>query len=122
LGSIDIRLNSNGEHMSCTNHQFKRGVTFIGAGTYATEPGWPASLTGVTIVTALLDAHNKLHYFDVVITSPTTFTVTSNQTQEWNIGTAYWDIKFYQNTSEVFYSATVRLEILPNVTPNKVSY
>ena len=107
--------------MSCTHHQFKRGVTFNGAGTYATEPGWPADLTGVTIVTALLDARNQLHYLDVAITSPNTFTVTSNLTQEWHPGTAYWDIKFYENTTEIFYSATVRLEILPNVTPNKVS-
>jgi hypothetical protein len=107
--------------MSCTQHQFKRGVTFNGAGTYTPEDGWPASLTGVTIVTALRDARNQLHYFDVAITSPTTFTVSSNQTQEWHPGTAYWDIQFFQNTTEVFYSATVRIEILPNVTPNKVS-
>jgi hypothetical protein len=57
----------------------------------------------------------------VAITSPTTFTVSSNQTQEWHPGTAYWDIQFFQNTTEIFYSATVRLEIIPNVTPNKVS-
>jgi len=63
--------------MSCTNHQFKQGVTFNGAGTYATEAGWPANLTGVTIVTALRDSRNKLHYLDVAITSPTTFTVLS---------------------------------------------
>jgi hypothetical protein len=75
----------------------------------------------VTIVTALRDARNKLFYLDVAITSPTTFTVYYNQTQEWHPGTAYWDIKFYENTTDVFYSATVRLEILPNVTPNKVS-
>lgn len=107
--------------MSCTQYQFKKGVTFSGVGTYATEAGWPADLTGVTIVTALRDSRSNLYYFDVEITSSTTFTVYYNKTEDWHSGTAYWDIKFYENTTDVFYSATVRIEILPNVTPNKVS-
>lgn len=107
--------------MPCTTNEFKKGKTFNGSGTYTTEPGWPADLTGVTIVSALKDSRGHLFYFDVTITSPTTFTVYSNETEKWQPGTAYWDIQFYQNTDEVFYSATARLDIIPNVTPNKVS-
>jgi hypothetical protein len=40
-------------------------------------------------------------------------------TQDWHSGTAYWDIQFSLGDT-VFYSETIRLAILPNVTPNPV--
>lgn len=105
--------------MPCTNHEFKQGQSFIGTATYTPEAGWPANLSGVTIYSALLDARNKKHYFTVEIQSPTVFTMAYPNTQDWNHGTAYWDIQFIQGNT-VFYSETIRLNILPNVTPNPV--
>jgi hypothetical protein len=40
-------------------------------------------------------------------------------TQDWNPGTAYWDIQF-SLADVVFYSETIRIAITPNVTPNPV--
>jgi len=103
--------------MSCTTHEFKRGETFNGVATYTPEAGWPADLTGVTVVTALRDSRNQLHYFDVTMTDSTHFTVRSDTTEKWHTGTAYWDIKFSEG-GVVFYSETILLIIIPNVTPN----
>jgi len=103
--------------MSCTTIDFKKGQTFNGVATYAPEAGWPADLSGVAIESALLDARNKKHYFDITLNSPTVFTMRSDVTEEWHVGTAYWDIKFSEG-GVVFYSETVRLAIIPNVTPN----
>ena len=105
--------------MSCTHHEFKQGQSFQGVATYTPETGWPVDLAGVTVNTALLDARNKKHYFTVTIDSPTQFTMYYENTQDWNPGTAYWDIQFIQG-STVFYSETIRITILPNVTPNPV--
>jgi hypothetical protein len=103
--------------MTCSIPDFKRGQTFNGAATYTPEAGWPTDLSGVTVITALRDQRNQLHYFDVTMTDATHFTVRSDATESWHTGTAYWDIKF--STGEVvFYSETILLNILPNVTPN----
>lgn len=105
--------------MSCTHHEFKQGQTFAGVATYTPETGWPANLTGVTIYSALLDARNKKHYFTITVQSPTQFTMFYENTQDWNPGTAYWDIQF-SLADVVFYSETIRIAITPNVTPNPV--
>lgn len=105
--------------MSCTTHEFKQGQSFAGVAYYTPEAGWPANLTGVTIHSALLDARNKKHYFTIAVQSPTQFTMSYENTQDWNHGTAYWDIQFIQG-DVTFYSETIRIAILPNVTPNPV--
>jgi hypothetical protein len=105
--------------MSCTNHEFKQGQSFAGVATYVPEPGWPANLSGVVIYSALLDARNKKHYFTITVQSPTQFTMSYDNTQDWHSGTAYWDIQFSKDGT-VFYSDTIRIAILPNVTPNPV--
>ena len=105
--------------MSCTHYEFKQGQSFSGVATYVPETGWPTDLTGVVIHTALLDSRNKKHYFEVTVQSPTQFTMHYGNTQDWHPGTAYWDIQFSLGDT-VFYSETVRLAIIPNVTPNPV--
>jgi len=105
--------------MSCTHYEFKQGQSFNGVATYAPETGWPTNLTGVTIKSALRDSRNHRHYFIVTVQSPTQFTMYYENTQDWYAGTAYWDIQFSQGDT-VFYSETVRMNILPNVTPNPV--
>lgn len=105
--------------MPCTQHDFKQGQTFSGVATYTTEPGWPANLTGVTIYSALLDPRGKKHYFTVTSNSPTQFTMYYENTQDWNPGTCYIDIQFSIGGT-TFYSETVRLNVIGNVTPNPV--
>jgi hypothetical protein len=51
----------------------------------------------------------------VVLTSPTTFTVTNSSTDLWAVGSAYWDIRFTQNGT-VFFSDTVVINVIDNVT------
>lgn len=105
--------------MPCPIPEFKKGQTFNAIATYTTEPGWPADLSGCTIESDIKDSRNQLRELTVVIDSPTQFTMsaTGEDTQDWYPGTAYWDIKFVQS-GVTFYSETVTLNILANITPN----
>lgn len=95
---------------------FKKGQTFNAVATYTPEEGWPTDLSGVTILTSLKDSRGLLFPFDVTLDSTTQFTARSDETEKWHAGTAYWDIRFTKD-DVVFYSDTVLLTIIPNVTP-----
>ena len=105
--------------MPCPIPEFKKGQTFNAVATYTPEAGWPADLSGCTIESDIKDSRNQLRELTVVIDSPTQFTMSSigEDTQDWHTGTAYWDIKFVQS-GVTFYSETVTLNILANITPN----
>jgi hypothetical protein len=96
--------------------EFKRSATFGATVTYTPETGWPNDLTGVTITSSIRDSRGSLFNFVVVVTSPTTFTVTSDETEKWSVGTAFWDIRFDWGT--ISLSQTALLNIVNNVTPS----
>ena len=99
--------------------EFKRSSTFGATVTYTPETGWPTDLTGVTITSSIRDSRNTLFDFTVVLTSPTTFTVTADNTDKWAVGTAFWDIRFDWGT--ISLSQTALLNIVNNVTPPPAS-
>ena len=102
--------------MSITNVvPIKRASTFGAACTYTPEQGGPNDLTGVTITSDIRDAKGKVYVCDVVLIDPTHFKITYDQSSLWAIGTAYWDIRFSKE-GVVFYSDTVLLDIIPQVT------
>lgn len=102
--------------MSITNVvPIKRASTFGAACTYVPEPNQQPDLTGVTITSDIRDSKGKLFVNNVVVTDPTHFNVTNDQTALWALGSAYWDIRFSKN-GVVFYSDTVLLNIIPQVT------
>ena len=94
---------------------WKRASTFGATVTYTPETGWPTNLTGVTVTSDIRDANRKLYTCTVVITSPTTFTVTNSSTDLWAVGSAYWDIRFTKDGT-VFFSDTVVINVIDNVT------
>jgi hypothetical protein len=73
------------------------------------------TLDGVTITSDVRDSHGKIYVCSVVVTSPTTFSVSYDATAAWNLGSAYWDIRF-ANNGVVFFSDTAVLNIVDNIT------
>ena len=96
---------------------FKRGTTFAGTCTYTPDTGGPSTITSVTITSNIILADG--------VTVPLTITKagnglsfvasTSASTGEWALGTARWDIKFV-NAGAVFFSDTMRLSVIDQVT------
>lgn len=106
--------------MATTVIEFKRGTSFGAICTYTQDtPSAPANLTGVTVTSALRDAAHKLYNLTVTVTSPTTFNVTyTGDSSDWYLGTAYWDLRFGYGTGSAFYTQTIILNVIPNITPN----
>lgn len=94
---------------------FKRATTFVASCTYTPDSGGRPNLTGVTITSDIRDANRKVYISTVNVTSPTTFTITYDNTSDWSVGSAYWDIRFSEN-GVVFFSDTVVLNIINNIT------
>ena len=103
--------------MSCNTVTFKRGTSFEAAVVYTPEAGGLANLIGVTVTSTIIDAdRNEYDLVVVVAGNGLSFTATyPDLTAHWAVGTARWDIKFTNNDS-VFYSETMRLVIVGQVT------
>ena len=104
--------------MSCTTVTFKRGTNF-GSSTVFTPEAPPAiqDLIGVTVTSTIIDADRNEYELTVVVAgNGLSFTADyTGDTGDWAIGTARWDIKFTQGTT-IFYSDTMRLDIIGQVT------
>jgi hypothetical protein len=108
--------------MATTVIEFKRGTSFGAACTY-TQDGEtaPPDLDGVGITSSIRDSAHKLYNLTVAVTSPTEFSLTyTGDSSDWWLGTAYWDIRFAygEGSGSVFYTQTLILNVIPNVTPN----
>lgn len=95
--------------------QFKRVSTFAATCTYTPYESGPPNLDGLTITSDVRDSANRIYNCSVEIISPTIFTITYSDTSNWNLGSAYWDIRFAKN-GVIFFSDTVVLSIVNNVT------
>ena len=94
---------------------WKRASTFGATVTYTPDTGWPANLDDVTVTSDIRDSNRKIYSLTVVKTSSTTFNVTYSSTQDWALGSGYWDIRF-ESGGTVFFSDTVVINIIDNVT------
>jgi hypothetical protein len=103
--------------MSCNTVTFKRGTSFAASVDYTPETGGIPDLDGVTVTSAIIDAERNEYDLTVVVAGDgLSFTATyAGSTANWAIGTARWDIKFL-NGDSVFYSETMRLDIIGQVT------
>jgi hypothetical protein len=106
--------------MATTVIEFKRGTSFGANCTYVQDgPSAPADLTGVTVSSSVRDSAHKLYALTVTVTSPTTFSLSyAGDSSDWFLGTAYWDIRFAYGSGSVFYTQTLILNVIPNITPN----
>lgn len=104
--------------MSCNTVTFKRGTNF-GSSTVFTPEAPPAiqDLIGVTVTSTIIDADRNEYELTVVVAgNGLSFTADyAGDTGDWAIGTARWDVKFTQGAT-VFYSDTMRLDIIGQVT------
>ncbi len=104
--------------MSCNTVTFKRGTSFGTSVAFTPDPP-PAiqTLSGVTVTSTIVDADRNEYELTVVVAGNfLSFTADYvGSTADWAIGTARWDIKFTQG-STVFYSETMRLDIIGQVT------
>ena len=94
---------------------FKRATTFYATCTYQPETGGPSDLSGLTITSDIRDANGTIYSCTVAINNSNQFSVSYADSSNWAIGTAYWDIKF-SNNGVVFFSDTIVLNIIKNVT------
>ena len=103
--------------MSCNTVTFKRGTSFGAAVVWNPEAGGLANLIGVTVTSTILDAdRNEFELVTVVAGNGLSFTADyAGDTGDWAVGTARWDIKFTNNGS-IFYSDTMRLDVIGQVT------
>jgi hypothetical protein len=103
--------------MSCNTVTFKRGTSFGASVVWNPEVGGLANLIGVTVTSTIIDAdRNEYELVTVVAGNGLSFTAEYvGDTGDWAVGTARWDIKFTNNGS-VFYSDTMRLDIVGQVT------
>ena len=71
----------------------------------------------MTVTSTIVDADRNEYDLTVVVAGNfLSFTADySGSTADWAIGTARWDIKFTQGTT-IFYSDTMRLDIIGQVT------
>ena len=103
--------------MSTTSVTFKRGTSFAGTVTYTPDAGGPATITSVTITSTIITTDGT--EYPCTITKAgngLSFTVRyTGDSGSWALGTARWDIKFI-NSGAVFYSETMRLNIIDQVT------
>ena len=103
--------------MSCNTVTFQRGTSFAASIVWNPEVGGLANLIGVTVTSTIIDAdRNEFDLVVVVAGNGLSFTAEYvGDTGDWAVGTARWDIKFTNNDS-VFYSDTMRLDVIGQVT------
>ena len=104
--------------MSISNQvKFKRGATFS-ADITLTPSGSLTNLVGVSIESSLVDCANKTYPLTVTIpsTAGLVFSIKGNNTYNWHLGSAIWDIKFIRDGA-IFYSDTVEINIVRPATP-----
>jgi len=103
--------------MSCNTVTFKRGTSFGASVVWNPETGGLANLIGVTVTSTIIDAQqNEYDLVVVVAGNGLSFTATYvGDTGAWATGSARWDIKF-SNNGTVFYSETMRLDVIGQVT------
>lgn len=104
--------------MTCsTTATFKRGTSFAATVTYTPDVGGPANLLGYTVTSTIRDAQSNEYDLDVVLAiDGLSFTATYfTDTGAWALGAAKWDFKFLSG-STVFYSDTMRLDVIAQVT------
>jgi len=99
---------------------FKKGSSFGANCVYTPDAGGPTDLTGVTIVSSVRDSRGFAYNLTVNVIDATHFSLICYNTQPWYPGTAFWDIQFSINGT-VFYSDTVLINVLNNVTVNPVA-
>jgi len=100
-----------------TSATFKRGSTFSADVTYTPDTGGPSTITNVTISSTIIAADGS--EYPCAITKAQnglSFVIRYNSsTSDWCLGSARWDIKFI-NSGVVFYSETLRLNVIDQVT------
>jgi len=103
--------------MSTTSVTFKRGTSFAGTVTYTPDAGGPATITSVTITSTIITTDGTEYPCTITkAVNGLSFTVRyTGDSGSWALGTARWDIKFI-NAGAVFYSETMRLNIIDQVT------
>jgi hypothetical protein len=103
--------------MSTTSVTFKRGTSFAGTVTYTPDAGGPATITSVTITSTIITTDGTEYPCTITkAQNGLSFTVRyTGDSGSWALGTARWDIKFI-NAGAVFYSETMRLNIIDQVT------
>lgn len=103
--------------MTCsTSVTFKRGTTFAATVTYTPETGGPANLLTTTVTSDIIDAGNATYPCTITMAvDGLSFVASYPTTGSWNLGNARWDIKFAYG-STVFYSETMRLNVIDQVT------
>lgn len=94
----------------------KRGTTLAGTVTYVPGAG-PANLLGTTVTSDVIDVGGTTYHLTVDMAGDGLSFVLryDGSTADWNTGTGRWDIKF-STGGVVFYSETVRLNIIDEVT------
>ena len=103
--------------MSTTSVTIKRGTSFAGTCTYTPDAGGPATITNVTITSDIITTDGSV-YACTITKAGNGLSFTARYTGDsgkWSLGTARWDIKFINNGA-VFYSETMRLNIIDQVT------
>ena len=103
--------------MSTVSVIFKRGTTFAGTCTYTPDQGGPSTIAGVTITSDIITANAAVYPCTITKANDgLSFVVRyTGSTADWTLGPARWDIKFI-NAGAVFYSETMRLNIIDQVT------
>jgi len=103
--------------MTCsTSVTFKRGTTFAGTVTYTPQTGGPANLLTTTVTSSIIDAANQVYPCTITMAvDGLSFVASYSPTANWSLGSARWDIKFAYGTT-VFYSETMRLNVIDQVT------
>jgi len=99
-----------------TSVTFKRGTTFAGTVTYTPQTGGPANLLTTTVTSDIIDSGGNTYHTTITMAgNGLSFVASVADTSDWTIGNARWDIKFVYGTT-VFYSETMRLNIIDQVT------
>lgn len=103
--------------MTCsTSVTFKRGTTFAGTVTYTPETGGPANLLTTTVTSSIIDYANNTYPCTITMAvDGLSFVASVPDTTKWTLGNARWDIKFAYSTT-IFYSETMRLNVIDQVT------
>jgi hypothetical protein len=95
---------------------FKRGTTFAGTVTYTPATGGPANLLTTTVKSDIIDSGNCTYPLTITMAlDGLSFVASYQSTAAWNLGNARWDVKFTYG-STVFYSETMRLNVIDQVT------
>ena len=103
--------------MTCsTSVTFKRGTTFAATVTYTPEAGGPANLLTTTVTSSVIDAAGAVYPLTITMAgNGLSFVASYSPTDAWALNSARWDIRFAYG-STVFFSQTLRLNIIDQVT------